>query len=131
MAIARSAQPRQRLVMARLRSALVSYLALSGELARQGYVQLPEAERLPPLDTPEEWSDALDDFNARIRRQEAALASAASHEDRLSIVATALATAIRKVRSDASWADEYRAAGATQDEQDFARTAPTRLRDAS
>ena len=131
MATGAEIEARPREVMNRLRSILVSYLADRGELERRGYVRLPDPSELPPLQTSEQWKDAMDDFSARIRREETALATARNAQERLAIVVCALSAAILKIRSDLAWTEEYREAGLTADEEDFARTAPARLRDAS
>ncbi|HEX6701932.1 MAG TPA: hypothetical protein VF101_14490 [Gaiellaceae bacterium] len=120
-------RPQQELV-ARLRSLLVRYLADNGELTRHGYVELPELRDMQALIVQERWDDVLEEFHDRLRDQRDTFVEAA-RDDATRLFARAFAGAIAKVRDDLRWEDEYARAGRTSVEEEFARSAASRLHD--
>ena len=114
--------------MAGLRSILIRYLAGNGELARHGYVELPELGDANALIAEERWDDVLEEFHNRVREQRSVLLKA-DGDDATRLIARAFAGAIAKVREDLRWEGEYARAGRTQAEEEFARSAAQRMYD--
>lgn len=107
---------------------LIRYLAGNGELARHGYVELPELRDVHALIAEERWDDVLEEFHDRVRDQRGLLLNA-DREDATRLIAQAFAGAIAKVREDLRWEGEYARAGRTEAEEEFARSAAHRMRD--
>src|SRR4051794_27517494 len=120
-------QSRHAQVIERIRSRLVHYLAGSGDLARHGYVRLPDSPELPRIETREQWESVLDDLDRRLATVDPEVLKTAPPEAALRLITDAFSAAMGKIRSDLAWTEKYREAGTAADEEDLARTAPSRL----